>query len=416
MGAFHAGHHSLMRAAREAQRRGRRLAVRQPGAVQRGRATSPPTRAPRSNDAAEAAELGVDVLFAPAVERDLPRRASPPTVHVDGPRRGARGRRARPGPLRRRLHGRRQAASTSSAPDVAYFGQKDAQQVAVVAPDGARPRHAGADRGRSRPCASRTASRSPAATCRLSPADRERALGLSRALQRRRRRCRGGERDAERLRARRRGRARRRRRPSTSRSSTPTASPRCAPSTAALLVAVAAQVGAIRLIDNAVLEPVPVATADAGVNHVKEPSMSTRPPSDQRKRVTLTKLAEMRALGEPIVMITAYDHPSALVVEQAGVDVVLVGDSAANNVLGYADTVPVTVEELLMLTARRAPRPEDAAAGRRPAVRLLRGLRRAGDRDRAPLRQGGRLRRRQARGRRRDRPSAPARSCAPACR
>ena len=77
--------------------------------------------------------------------------------------------------------------------------------------------------------------------------------------------------------------------------------------------------------------------------------MST-PPKDQRKRVTLTKLAEMRALGEPIVMITAYDHPSALVVEQAGVDVVLVGDSAANNVLGYADTVPVTVEELLMLT------------------------------------------------------------------
>ena len=77
--------------------------------------------------------------------------------------------------------------------------------------------------------------------------------------------------------------------------------------------------------------------------------MST-PPRDQRKRVTLTKLAEMRALGEPIVMITAYDHPSALVAEQAGVDIVLVGDSAANNVLGYSDTVPVTVEELLMLT------------------------------------------------------------------
>ena len=77
--------------------------------------------------------------------------------------------------------------------------------------------------------------------------------------------------------------------------------------------------------------------------------MST-PPREQRKRVTLTKLAEMRALGEPIVMITAYDHPSALIAEQAGVDVVLVGDSAANNVLGYADTVPVTVEELLMLT------------------------------------------------------------------
>jgi 3-methyl-2-oxobutanoate hydroxymethyltransferase len=74
-------------------------------------------------------------------------------------------------------------------------------------------------------------------------------------------------------------------------------------------------------------------------------------PKDQRKRVTLTELAEMRALGEPIVMITAYDHPTALVVEQAGVDIVLVGDSAANTVLGYSDTMPVTVEEMLMLTS-----------------------------------------------------------------
>src|SRR5437763_8678384 len=79
--------------------------------------------------------------------------------------------------------------------------------------------------------------------------------------------------------------------------------------------------------------------------------MSTPPKDPDRKRMTLTKLAEMRALGEPIVMITAYDHPSAVVVEEAGVDVVLVGDSAANNVLGYPDTVPVTTEELLMLAA-----------------------------------------------------------------
>src|ERR687894_628342 len=73
-------------------------------------------------------------------------------------------------------------------------------------------------------------------------------------------------------------------------------------------------------------------------------------PRDDRKPVTLTKLAEKRALGEPIVMVTAYDHPSALVVEEVGVDLVLVGDSAANTVLGYDSTVPVTVEELLMLT------------------------------------------------------------------
>jgi 3-methyl-2-oxobutanoate hydroxymethyltransferase len=82
--------------------------------------------------------------------------------------------------------------------------------------------------------------------------------------------------------------------------------------------------------------------------------MSTPPRHDHpepRRKVTLTKLGEMRALGEPIVMVTAYDHPSAKVAEAAGVDVVLVGDSAANNVLGYTDTVPITVDELLMLAA-----------------------------------------------------------------
>ena len=84
--------------------------------------------------------------------------------------------------------------------------------------------------------------------------------------------------------------------------------------------------------------------------------MSTPPrheqPQDRARRpVTLTKLGEMRALGEPIVMVTAYDHPSARAAEAAGIDIVLVGDSAANNVLGYTDTVPVTVAELLMLTA-----------------------------------------------------------------
>jgi 3-methyl-2-oxobutanoate hydroxymethyltransferase len=67
--------------------------------------------------------------------------------------------------------------------------------------------------------------------------------------------------------------------------------------------------------------------------------------------MTLPRLAEMRRLGEPIVMVTAYDHPSALVAEAAGVDVVLVGDSAANTVLGYSSTVPVSVDELLMLAS-----------------------------------------------------------------
>jgi 3-methyl-2-oxobutanoate hydroxymethyltransferase len=76
--------------------------------------------------------------------------------------------------------------------------------------------------------------------------------------------------------------------------------------------------------------------------------MSHRP--TQRPTVSLTTLAEKKALGEPIVMVTAYDFPSAQVAEEAGVDVVLVGDSGAMTVLGHPSTVPVTTEELLMLS------------------------------------------------------------------
>ncbi len=68
-----------------------------------------------------------------------------------------------------------------------------------------------------------------------------------------------------------------------------------------------------------------------------------------RRPVTLPQLAEKKALGEPVVMVTAYDFPSALAVEAAGVDVVLVGDSAAMVVLGHESTVPVTTDELLVL-------------------------------------------------------------------
>src|SRR3954451_14769415 len=79
-----------------------------------------------------------------------------------------------------------------------------------------------------------------------------------------------------------------------------------------------------------------------------EPRVPDSPPQD-RQPVTLPRLAEMKRLGEPIVMVTAYDYPSAQVVEEAGVDVVLVGDSAANVVLGYSSTTSVTMDEMLML-------------------------------------------------------------------
>jgi 3-methyl-2-oxobutanoate hydroxymethyltransferase len=78
-------------------------------------------------------------------------------------------------------------------------------------------------------------------------------------------------------------------------------------------------------------------------------SRITPGPPAKRQRVTLMKLGEKKALGEPIVMVTAYDYPSAQVAEEAGVDVVLVGDSGAMTVLGYPSTVPVTIEEMLML-------------------------------------------------------------------
>jgi len=73
------------------------------------------------------------------------------------------------------------------------------------------------------------------------------------------------------------------------------------------------------------------------------------PPRTRAAQVRLTDLAAWKAEGRPIVMITAYDHPSAEVVDGAGVDIVLVGDSAANVVLGYDSTVPVTTDELLVL-------------------------------------------------------------------
>jgi 3-methyl-2-oxobutanoate hydroxymethyltransferase len=81
-----------------------------------------------------------------------------------------------------------------------------------------------------------------------------------------------------------------------------------------------------------------------------EPRVPDAPPLDRRP-VTVPQLAQMKQAGEPIVMITAYDFPSAQVAEEAGVDVVLVGDSAAMTVLGYDSTVPVTMDEMLMLAA-----------------------------------------------------------------
>jgi len=86
--------------------------------------------------------------------------------------------------------------------------------------------------------------------------------------------------------------------------------------------------------------------------------VTSRPRTDGK--LPLTELADMKSRGEPIVMVTAYDYPSGKIADAAGIDIVLVGDSAAMTVLGNDSTVPATMEEMLMLTraaARGAERP-----------------------------------------------------------
>jgi len=86
--------------------------------------------------------------------------------------------------------------------------------------------------------------------------------------------------------------------------------------------------------------------------------MTTRP--DITGKLPLPELAEMKRRGDRIVMVTAYDAPGARFADAAGIDVVLVGDSAAMVVLGHDSTVPATMEEMLVLTravTRGARRP-----------------------------------------------------------
>ena len=86
--------------------------------------------------------------------------------------------------------------------------------------------------------------------------------------------------------------------------------------------------------------------------------MTSRPERDGK--LPLTELQEMTSRGDPIVMVTAYDFPSGRLADAAGMDIVLVGDSAAMTILGHSTTVPATMEEMLMLTravTRGARRP-----------------------------------------------------------
>ena len=91
-------------------------------------------------------------------------------------------------------------------------------------------------------------------------------------------------------------------------------------------------------------DPAPESTAPYGSGPAAEGATAA-----PRKRVRVHHLRAMKERGEHFAMLTSYDQLTAEIFDQAGIPVLLVGDSAANNVLGYETTLPVTVDELLPL-------------------------------------------------------------------
>src|SRR3989440_9586473 len=83
--------------------------------------------------------------------------------------------------------------------------------------------------------------------------------------------------------------------------------------------------------------------------------MSFTPIGDPRQKITVASLREKKLRHEPITCLTAYDYPSARLIDEAAIDIVLVGDSLAMTILGYENTLSVTVDEMLHHTkaARR---------------------------------------------------------------
>src|SRR3546814_464578 len=69
--------------------------------------------------------------------------------------------------------------------------------------------------------------------------------------------------------------------------------------------------------------------------------------SKELKRVTTHSLQEMKASSEPIAMLTAYDYSTALILDHAGIEVLLVGDSASNVMAGHETTLPITLDQMI---------------------------------------------------------------------
>lgn len=79
--------------------------------------------------------------------------------------------------------------------------------------------------------------------------------------------------------------------------------------------------------------------------------MSTQKSSDRPTKITTQTVVEMKAKGEKISMLTAYDYTMAQIIDQAGIEVILVGDSASNVMAGYETTVPMTLDHMIYHTS-----------------------------------------------------------------
>src|SRR6202795_2572533 len=75
--------------------------------------------------------------------------------------------------------------------------------------------------------------------------------------------------------------------------------------------------------------------------------MGGRPQDQLRRKVTTATLRELKLRHEPITCLTAYDYATARLVDEAGIEMILVGDSLAQTMLGYENTLSVTVDEML---------------------------------------------------------------------
>ncbi|KAL4418957.1 hypothetical protein ABPG77_001779 [Micractinium sp. CCAP 211/92] len=105
-----------------------------------------------------------------------------------------------------------------------------------------------------------------------------------------------------------------------------------------------------------------------GMSNQPEHAVYSGPSAPSPRRITLRTLRDKYKRGEPISMVTAYDYPSAVHVDEAGIDMLLVGDSVAMVVHGHDTTLPVTMDEMLVHCKAVEVSPEQAVQS---AIRMM---------------------------------------------